>query len=86
MHIKIDQDIKNKSAKLASRLGLSLSTIVNASLRNFIKIETFSVSLGEEMTPYMESWLAEIEHDKKAGKNVNGPFDSIMALKAHLSK
>ncbi len=86
MHIKVDKDIKDKSADLASRLGLSLSTIVNASLRNFIKTETFSVSAGEEMTPYMASWMAEIEKDKKASKNISGPFNSIAKLKTHLSK
>lgn len=86
MHIKVDKDIKDKSFKLAKGLGLSLSTIVNASLRNFIKIETFSVSAGEIMTPYMESWLAEIEKDKMTGKNMSGPFHSIGELKAHLSK
>jgi len=86
LHIKVDKDIKDKSAKIANRLGLSLSTIMNASLRNFIKTETFSVSTGEAMTPYMESWLAEIEKDKKVGKNMSGPFNSIVALKAHLSR
>jgi addiction module RelB/DinJ family antitoxin len=86
MHIKVDKDIKDKSQKIAGRMGLSLSTIVNASLRNFIKTETFSVSTGEEMTPYMESWIVEIEKDKKTGKNVSGPFNSIEELKAHLSK
>ena len=86
VHIKVDKDIKDKSTKLASRLGLSLSTIINASLRNFIKTETFSVSAGEAMTPYMESWIAEIEKDKSTKKNLSGPFNSIAALKAHLSK
>jgi antitoxin component of RelBE/YafQ-DinJ toxin-antitoxin module len=86
MHLKVDKDIKDRSAKLAGRLGLSLSTVVNASLRNFVKTETFSVSAGETMTPYMESWLAEIEKDKRMGKNVSGPFRSIAELKAHLSR
>jgi len=86
MHIKVDKEIKEKSAKIAQRLGLSLSTVVNASLRNFVKTETFSVSTAEEMTPYMESWLAEIEEDKKTGKNISGPFYSIDELKAHLNK
>ena len=66
--------------------NMSLSTIVNAFLRNFIKTETFSVSAAEEMTPYMESWVAEIEKDKMTGKNTNGPFDSIEELKSHLSR
>ena len=86
LHIKVDKDIKHKSMKLANNLGLSLSTIVNASLRNFIKTETFSVSNGEQMTPYMESWLAEIEKDIKIEKNINGPFNSIKELRAHLVK
>lgn len=86
MHIKVDKEIKDRSAKIAHSLGLSLSTIVNASLRNFIKTETFSVSNAEQMTPYMESWLAEVEEDIKAGKNLSGPFNSIAELNKHLTK
>ena len=86
MHIKVDKDIKERSSKLASHLGVPLSTIVNASLRNFVRPETFSVSAGEEMTPYMEHWLAEVEKDKRAGKNMSGPFGSVAELKAHLSR
>src|SRR5258708_40353819 len=86
MHIKVDQDIKDKSAKLAGRLGLSLGTIVNASLRNFIKTETFSVSLGEEMSPYMKCWIAEIEKDRTTGRSVSDPLNPIAELKSHISK
>lgn len=86
MHIKVDKDIKDKSAKIAQNLGLSLSTIVNASLRNFIKTETFSVSNAEQMTPYMESWIAEIEEDIKHNRNFSGPFSSVAELKKHLEK
>ena len=86
MHIKVDKEIKEKSAKIARNLGLSLSTIVNASLRNFIKTETFSVSNAEQMTPYMESWLAEVEQDIKAGKNLSKPFSSVAELNKSLFK
>lgn len=86
LHIKVDKDIKQKSTNLASRLGLSLSAVVNASLRNFIKTETFIVSDAEPMTPYMESWLGEIEKDIKAGKNISGQFDSVSELMKSLSK
>ena len=86
LHIKVDKDVKTKSAKIAAKLGLPLSAIVNASLRNFIKTETFSVSTGEQMTPYMESWLEEVEKDIKAGKNISGPFETVAELMAHLEK
>ena len=86
MHIKVDKDIKEKSAKIAQNLGLSLSAVVNASLRNFVKTETFSVSTAEQMTPYMESWLAEVEKDIKAGRNMSKPYDSAEELIKSLSK
>lgn len=86
MHIKVDKDIKEKSAKIAHSLGLSLSAIVNASLRNFIRTETFSVSAAEQMTPYMESWLAEVEEDINAGKNMSKPYNSAEELIKSLSK
>jgi len=86
LHIKVDEDIKNGAQLLAKQLGLPLSVVVNASLRNFVKTQTFSVSAGEEMTPYMESWLDEIERDKKTKKNVSGPFPSVSSLKEHLSR
>lgn len=86
MHIKVDKDIKEKSAKIAHNLGLSLSAIVNASLRNFIKTETFSVSNAEQMTPYMESWLEEMEKDIRAGKNMSKPYESAEELIKSLEK
>ncbi len=86
LHIKVDKDIKIKSARIAQKLGLPLSAIINASLRNFIKTETFSVSTGEQMTPYMESWLEEVEKDIKARKNMSKPFESAQALIDSLPK
>ena len=85
LHIKVDKDIKVKSAKIAAKLGLPLSAIVNASLRNFIKTETFSVSTGKQMTPYMESWLAEIDEDIKAGKNLSPAFHSAAEMDKYLN-
>lgn len=86
LHIKVDKDIKHKSTKLADRMGLSLSAIVNASLRNFIKTETFTVSDAEPMTPYMEGWLREVEKDIKEGKNISKPLNSVDELMKSLSK
>ncbi len=44
------------------------------------------INTGEKMTPYMESWLAEIEEDIKTGKNMSGPFNSVEELMEHLEK
>ena len=34
--LKIDKDVKEKAAKLAASLGLSLSAVINHSLKDFI--------------------------------------------------
>lgn len=90
IHLKVDPQVKTKAASLAERLGLSLSTVVNASLRSFIQTETFSVSAVEPMTPYMESWIGEIEKDIAKNKNIIGPFKDTAAmdsfLKRHMKK
>ena len=55
-------------------------------MSKFTKREMPHVSSDEKMTPYMESWLAEVEKDIKTGKNMSGPFYSIEELIKHLEK
>ncbi|MEK7617838.1 MAG: hypothetical protein AAB410_01715 [Patescibacteria group bacterium] len=86
IHLKVDPEIKIRAAALAERLGLSLSTVVNASLRSFVQTETFSVSASEPMTPYMENWIGEIENDIAADKNIIGPFQDAAAMDKALKK
>ncbi len=37
INIKTEKEVKENAQKIAKELGLSLSDVVNASLRNFIK-------------------------------------------------
>jgi len=51
-----------------------------------MKTKPKKINTDEKMTPYMESWLAEVEQDIKAGKNMSGPFHTIEELMKHLTK
>ena len=54
INIKTDKEIKEKAQELARELGVPLSTLVNAYLRQFIRTREFSFSLAYSMSPELE--------------------------------
>jgi len=85
INIKADKDVKKQAQKVAERLGVPLSTVVNSFLKQFIRTEELTLSTASLMTPELESVLKEIEKDRKTGKNISGPFTLSEAV-GHLSK
>lgn len=75
VNIKIDGNVKEQAQKQAKRLGLSLSSVVNATLSQFARTGTLELSTAPRMTPYLESLVAQARRDHEAGRSV-GPFDS----------
>jgi len=51
-----------------------------------MKKKPAKIKTDEKMTPYMEKWIAKVEKDIKAGKNMSGPFHSTEELMKHLNK
>lgn len=76
INIKADKDVKEKAFKVSRELGLPLSTIINAFLKQLIveKKVTFSVPLVPSKK--LEKILNEAEEDIKNRKNIIGPFYS----------
>ena len=52
--IKAEREIKENAKQLARDLGLSLSDIMNAALRNFIRTREVYFSSIQKMTPELE--------------------------------
>lgn len=84
INIKTDKEVKKNAQKLAEEVGLSLSDVLNASLRNFIRTRELHISAVPRMTPELEKLLEEAERDIKTGKNLSGPFTTHKALMKHL--
>ena len=83
---KIDPQTKKEAQKTAAELGMPLSVIIKAFLKQFIKDKevTFS-AVSYQMTPYLEKVLARVEADRKAGKNFDGPFTTTQELKDYFA-
>ena len=84
--VKLDTDVKKQAAGLAADLGLSLSAVVNAMLKQFIDERRITFSKVPKFNPKMAKEIRALRRDVRQGENLVGPFDSSSALKASLLK
>jgi len=84
--IKLDKDVKESAAKLAEELGLSLSSVVNATLKQFVNERRVVFSAHPEFNEKTAEEIRLIRKEIVAGKNLIGPFADAAAMRAYLLK
>jgi addiction module RelB/DinJ family antitoxin len=84
INIKTDKKVKEEAQKLAKELGFTLSALVTASLKQFIRTRSVSFSAAYQMTPYLEGILEEVEKDIQAGKNLSPKFSTAKEMDEYL--
>lgn len=68
VNLKIDSSIKKNAQKRAKELGLSLSSVVNATLSQFARTGELELSVAPKMTPFLENLVKEARTDYEARK------------------
>lgn len=67
--IKTDPRVKQEAQKTAKELGLSLSAVLNALLKQFIQSKTITFSqFEEEPSEYLLKEMKQARENRKAGK------------------
>lgn len=84
INIKADKDVKESAQKIAADMGLPLSTVVNAYLKEFIRERAVRFSVEPELRPEIKKVLRQATQDYKAGKNVVGPFKNALEMNKYL--
>lgn len=84
IYVKTDKEVKETAQKLAIALGLSLSDVINASLRNFLRTREVYFSAIPRMTPELEKLLQNVEKDIKDNRNLVGPFTTPEEMDRYL--
>ena len=85
INIKADKEVKENAQKLSKELGLSLSDVMNAALRNFIRTREVYISAVPHMTPELEKLLGSVERDIQRGVNCSPVFSSAEDIAAYLN-
>jgi len=77
--IKLDSKIKKEATKLAKDLGLTLSSVINSSLTQFVREKKLTLSTHPPLRPEVEKEFIEIINKIKKGdmRDFEGPFNSI---------
>jgi addiction module RelB/DinJ family antitoxin len=76
INIKADKEVKENAQALAKDLGLPLSGIINALLKEFVRNRSVSFSVIPKMTRTLENVLGKVENDIKKGNNMSPVFSS----------
>lgn len=84
VNLKIDSSIKKKAQKRAKELGLSLSSVVNATLGQFARTGELELSTAPRMTAYLEELVSDARLEYLKGKT-SGPFQTTDDLMKHLN-
>jgi len=84
INIKTDKKLKAEAKKVSAELGVPLSTVINAFLKQFVRDKEITLSANQyRPTPYLESILEQAQKEYEAGDFV-GPFKSDEDFIAHL--
>ena len=76
INIKTEKEIKAHAQKLAKEMGFSLSAVINAYLRQFVRNKEVYFSVVPKISPEMEGLLGSIEFDIQRNKNISRAFSS----------
>lgn len=83
--VKIDKDVKASAQEVANSAGLTLSTLVNAYLRQVAATRRIELYAPEQMTPKLEKLIEEVEAELESGK-ISKEFDSVEEFLIDLKK
>ncbi len=75
INIKINPTLKKQAQNIAEELGINLSSLIKAYLKQLVRVKTVSFSLEEEPTDYLLQALKESQEDIKASR-VSPAFDN----------
>lgn len=85
INIKADKEVKENAQHIAEEMGLPLSTIINAYLKEFIRERSVSFSVEPQIRPEIERLLKEAMSDYKKKKNISKAFKTAEEMDRYLN-
>ena len=79
LNVKIDPILKKKAQNVAKELGLPMSIVVAASLREFVNTRSITISDSPRLKPEVEAELLSLSKKARAGKLIDysPAFDNV---------
>jgi len=84
INIKTDKEVKDKAQEIAKEIGLPLSSVVNAYLKEFVRERAVRFSVEPEVRPEVGKLLKQASKDYKKRKNIAGSFKTAEEMDTYL--
>jgi len=84
--IKTNDVLRDEAKKMADELGLTLTGVINAYLKQFVRERKFSVSASPMPSKERLALWEKISDDMDKGKGITGVFSDTSELMKHLRK
>ncbi len=76
LNVKADTEVKKQAQKVAQELGMPLSTVINAYLKQFIRTKEVHFYAEGKLKPEVKRRLDRLEKEALTGKNISSAFDN----------
>jgi len=70
INIKTDARTKRELKQFAAELGMPMTAIINAQIKQMLRSRTVTLTTDLKPTPYLEKIIEQAEKDRAAGKNI----------------
>jgi antitoxin component of RelBE/YafQ-DinJ toxin-antitoxin module len=80
INVKTDPKLKMQAQKLASQMGVSLSAVINAGLKESVSDQELNLSDSYAPSGYLEDLREELESGKIKKKTFNNAADALAFL------
>jgi antitoxin component of RelBE/YafQ-DinJ toxin-antitoxin module len=79
LNVKIDPVLKKRAQSVAKELGLPISLVVAASLREFVNTRSLTISDAPRLKPEVEAELLDLSKKVRSGNfdDFSPAFDSV---------
>ncbi len=86
LNIKTDPETKKQLKEFAAQVGLPVSALMNAQIKQMLRSGSVEFSTDEIPNAATQKQIKQAVADYKAGKNIYGPFDTAEDMIAALEK
>lgn len=86
LNIKTDKEVKEEASKIAAELGVPLSTVINAYLKEFVREKSIQISIEPRLRPEIGKLLEKASDDYKKRENISDKFSDAEGIIGYLRK
>lgn len=84
--IRTDTQTKQQISDFAASVGLSTSGFMLAAAMQAVREQRIQLTPALQPTPYLQNAMRKAQADRRAGRNIHGPFASAADMIADLER